>query len=142
MDFQNGHGEQPPAEFCRSLRALIDVETNVLCTNLLIKLVGVMVQRTSSLKYARSLFQGVFIKLKDKKYVQTALQTLDQFLNILKIQDVIDSDILPALNSKINDMRLEAANYISSLYKFDITENNVNENSIIKDTNLFRKLLV
>ena len=118
------------------------METNVLCTNLLIKLVGVMVQRTSSLKYARSLFQGVFIKLKDKKYVQTALQTLDQFLNILKIQDVIDSDILPALNSKINDMRLEAANYISSLYKFDITENNVNENSIIKDVNLFRKLLV
>ena len=56
VDFQNGHGEQPPAEFCRSLRALIDVETNVLCTNLLIKLVGVMVQRTSSLKYARSLF--------------------------------------------------------------------------------------
>lgn len=84
----------------------------------------------------------MFIKLKDKKYVQTALQTLDQFLNILKIQDVIDSDILPALNSKINDMRLEAANYITSLYKFDITENNVNENSIIKDINLFRKLLV
>ena len=67
---------------------------------------------------------------------------MDQFLNILKIQDVIDSDILPALNSKINDMRLEAANYITSLYKFDITENNVNENSIIKDINLFRKLLV
>lgn len=55
---------------------------------------------------------------------------------------MIDSDILPALNSKINDMRLEAANYINSLYRFDITENNVNENSIIKDVNLFRKLLV
>ena len=60
----------------------------------------------------------------------------------MKIQEVIDSDILPALNSKINDMRLEAANYINSLYRFDITENNVNENSIIKDVNLFRKLLV
>ena len=107
----------------------------------LIKLVKVMVQRTPQLKYARSLFQGVFTKLKDKKYVQTVRQTLDEFLNILKVQDVIDSDILPGLSSKINDMRLETANYVGSLYKFDITENSVNENSIIKDINLFRKLL-
>jgi hypothetical protein len=72
-------------EFCRQLRILVESEQNVLCANLLIRLIGVMSMNIPNFKYIRTFFSSMFQKLKDRRASAAIAQSLLMFMGPLKL---------------------------------------------------------
>ncbi|CAL6089070.1 Conserved_hypothetical protein [Hexamita inflata] len=138
-DFQTPSTSQPSAEFCRQLRLLLDSETNTVCTNSIIKLFGLMAQNIQGFKYIRSSFQGLFTKLKNKQCSQQVQQSLQEFIGPIKLQELVDSDIIPGLQKA--ETRMEAAIFIRNALYFD-QFNKPKIESIIRDLTIFKKLIL